>query len=343
MSNIQKAFSHGKAFIGFVTGGDPSCEKTVEFVLAMERAGASLIEIGIPFSDPIAEGPVIQEANVRALKNGANVAKMFKIVENVRKVSDVPIVFLTYFNPVFRYGCSESENVARKTESGAQFCPAPDTVADECIGDESGADPISGSSTGSTVGGSGRPVLRSGVRGAPPHINFPASTEPFFRACMTAGVDGVIIPDLPFEEACEVKADAAKCGVDIISMIAPTSSQGGAKKTTDGGETESRAACIAKSASGFVYVVSSMGVTGVRANIETDLTALVQAVKSNGDVPAAVGFGVNTPKQAGEIAKIADGVIVGSAIVKICAGYGVDAAPHIESYVREMVAQVVGN
>ncbi|GMO25194.1 MAG: tryptophan synthase subunit alpha [Termitinemataceae bacterium] len=270
MSNISKAFDHGKAFIGFVTGGDPTVEKTEEFILAMVRAGADLVEIGIPFSDPIAEGVVIQDANIRALKAGATVAKMFDIVQNVRKQTDVPIVFLTYFNPVFKF----------KTDGNAGI----------------------------------------------------AGTESFLKRCGECGVDGIIIPDLPFEESGEVKQYAAKYNVDLISLIAPTSKE--------------RIAAIARSANGFIYVVSSMGVTGVRAKIETDLGSILKTIKDaarssvmnerKSEVPAAVGFGINTPQQAKEISKIADGVIVGSAIVKIVERYGADAASHLGEYVSSM-------
>ena len=257
MSNISKAFANGKAFIGFVTGGDPGIEKTKEFVLEMVRAGADLVEIGIPFSDPIAEGPVIQEANIRALAAGATVEKIFALVEDVRVATAVPLVFLTYLNPVFRYGY-----------------------------------------------------------------------DAFFKRCGTAGVDGIIIPDLPFEEQAEVRQAALKYDVDLISLIAPTS--------------EARIREIAKTASGFVYLISSLGVTGERGEISTDLASMVAALRSVSAVPAAVGFGIHTSDQAAQMARIADGVIVGSAIVKIVAEHGADAGPHIYRYVKEMKEAVRG-
>ena len=268
MSNIQNAFKNGKAFIGFLTGGDPNIEKTKEFVLEMIRAGADLIEIGIPFSDPIAEGPVIQEANYRALTAGATVEKLFALVEDLRKETAVPIVFLTYINPVFRYGMTAN------------------------------------------TGGN-----RSGY-------------ETFFKRCGKTGLDGIIIPDLPFEEQQPVREAANKYGVDLISLIAPTS--------------EARIKEIAKTATGFIYLVSSMGVTGVRSEITTDLTAITSAVKSVTDTPVAIGFGIHAPEQAKQMSKIADGVIVGSAIVKIIAQHGADAAPFIYSYVKEMKEAVRG-
>ena len=248
MSNIQNAFKNGKAFIGFVTGGDPSIEKTKEFVLEMTRAGADLIEIGIPFSDPIAEGPVIQEANNRALSGGATVEKLFALVSDLRKKTAVPLVFLTYINPIFRCGY-----------------------------------------------------------------------DAFFNRCGEVGLDGVIIPDLPFEEQLPVRQAAEKHGIDLISLIAPTSRE--------------RIKEIAKSASGFIYLVSSMGVTGIRSEITTDLATITEAIKSVTQVPVAIGFGIHTPQQAAQMARIADGVIVGSAIVKIAAEYGTNAAPHIFDYV----------
>jgi len=254
MSRIQNAFKNGnsgKAFIGFVTGGDPNIEKTREFILEMIRAGADLVEIGIPFSDPIAEGPVIQEANNRALSAGTTVEKLFNLISDLRKETDVPFVFLTYVNPVFRY-----------------------------------------------------------------------KYEAFFKRCADVGLDGIIIPDLPFEEQAPVREAASKYGIDLISLIAPTS--------------EMRIKEIAKAATGFIYLVSSMGVTGVRSEITTDLASITKAIKSVTNIPVAIGFGIHTPEQAAQMAKIADGVIVGSAIVKIAAQHGVKAAPHIYNYVKEM-------
>ena len=230
-------------------------EKTEEFILEMERAGADLVEIGIPFSDPIAEGVVIQDANIRALKAGATTERVFEMVSRVRRRTQIPLVFLTYLNPVFHYGY-----------------------------------------------------------------------EKFFARCQDVGIDGIIIPDLPFEEKGEVAPLAAACGVDVISMIAPTSSQ--------------RIERIAGEAAGFLYVVSSMGVTGVRKEITTDLEGMLGAVRKATDLPAAVGFGISTPEQAAKIAAAADGVIVGSAIVKIIEKHGEAAGPEIYEYVRSMKAAV---
>lgn len=251
MSNIRKAFEKGKAFIPFITAGDPSLEKTKEFILEMERAGADLIEVGIPFSDPIAEGIVIQEADIRALAAGTTTDKIFDMVRELREETQIPLVFMTYLNPVFHYGY-----------------------------------------------------------------------EKFFSRCQEVGVDGIIIPDLPFEEKGELEEIAAAKGVDVISMIAPTS--------------EERIQNIAKNARGFIYVVSSMGVTGMRSEIKTDLNALLSSIKKATDVPACVGFGIHSPEQAAEVARVADGVIVGSAIVKMAEQYGGHAAPHMGAYVHKM-------
>ncbi|WP_404352379.1 tryptophan synthase subunit alpha [Caproicibacterium sp. XB2] len=251
MNRIGKAFEHGKAFIGFLTAGDPSLEKTEEFALEMARAGCDLIEIGIPFSDPIAEGPVIQEADLRSLSAGTTTDGVFRMAADLRRKTDVPLVFMTYYNPVFSYG-----------------------------------------------------------------------NEKFFANCRESGIDGIIVPDLPFEEKGEITEVAAKNGIQVISMIAPTSQE--------------RIRMIAKESEGFLYVVSSLGVTGVRTKIETDLSAILKIVRESTDTPAAVGFGISTPEQAEKIGRTADGVIVGSAIVKLIAKYGTDAGKYVYDYVKSM-------
>ena len=251
MSKIANAFKNGTAFIGFLTAGDPSVEKTVEYILAMEDAGCDLIEIGIPFSDPMAEGVVIQDANVRALKHNTTTDDVFDVVREVRKKTDVPLVFLTYINPVFFYGY-----------------------------------------------------------------------EKFFKKCQELGVDGIISPDLPYEEKGEIADIAKENGIDIISLIAPTSKE--------------RIQMIAADASGFIYVVSSLGVTGMRSEIKTDLNAILSDIREVTDLPLAVGFGINTPEQAKNIGQFADGVIVGSAIVKIIEEYGEDASDALKDYVSSM-------
>lgn len=251
MSKIANAFENGTAFIGFLTAGDPTIDKTVEYILDMVDAGCDLVEIGIPFSDPMAEGVVIQDANVRALKHNTTTDDVFDIVRRVREKTDIPLVFLTYINPVFFYGY-----------------------------------------------------------------------EKFFKKCKELGVDGIISPDLPFEEKGEIADIARKNNVDVISLIAPTSKQ--------------RIQKIASDATGFIYVVSSLGVTGMRSEIKTDLNAIISDIREVTDLPLAVGFGINTPEQASKIGKIADGVIVGSAIVKIIEKYGENASDELKQYVSSM-------
>ncbi|MDO4291671.1 MAG: tryptophan synthase subunit alpha [Eubacteriales bacterium] len=253
MDRIQRAFAQKNAFITFLTAGDPSLEKTAEYILELERAGADLVEIGIPFSDPIAEGPVIQEADLRALGSGTTVDRIFEMVKTLRKKTQIPLVLMTYLNPVFHYGY-----------------------------------------------------------------------EAFFERCREAQIDGIIIPDLPFEEKGEVESVCLTYGVTLISMIAPTSRE--------------RIRRIAGEARGFLYVVSSMGVTGVRSEITTDLDAILREIRSVTDVPAAVGFGIHTPDQAARIARQADGVIVGSALVKLIARYGDHAHDQLGAYTRMMKA-----
>lgn len=254
---ITDAFAGGKAFIPFITCGDPSLEVTEQIVYAMEEAGADLIELGIPFSDPTAEGPVIQGANVRALSGGVTTDKIFDMVVKIRKNSTIPMVFMTYANVVFSYGA-----------------------------------------------------------------------ERFLKTASEIGMDGLILPDVPFEEKAEFDIICKKYGLDLISLIAPTSHE--------------RIARIAKEAEGFVYCVSSLGVTGMRSQITTDIGAMVQLVKKEKDIPCAVGFGISTPQQAAKMATQADGAIVGSAIVKLCETYGEDCVPHIKEYVKSMKDAVRG-
>ena len=255
MSKISQAFANGKAFIAFLTAGDPSADKSVEYIFEMEKAGADLIEIGIPFSDPSAEGIVIQEANIRALSAGMTTDGVFEIVRRVREKSQVPLVFLTYLNPVFHYGY-----------------------------------------------------------------------ERFFARCQELGVDGIIIPDMPYEEKGELEDIAAAHDVDVISLITPTSEQ--------------RIQMIAREATGFIYVVSSMGVTGMRGAITTDVGKIVDSIRKVTNVPTAIGFGINTPQQAKDMAGQSDGAIVGSAIVKIIERDGAHAAGALAEYVSGMKAAV---
>ena len=248
---IAEAFANGKAFIPFLTCGDPSLEVTEQLIYAMEEAGADLIELGIPFSDPTAEGPVIQAANVRALSGGVTTDKIFDMVKRLRQNTKIPMVFMTYANVVFSYG-----------------------------------------------------------------------TERFIQKAASLGMDGLILPDVPFEEKEEFDSVCKKYGLDLISLIAPTSHE--------------RLTQIAKEAEGFVYCVSSLGVTGMRSAITTDIGAMVQLVKAAKDIPCAVGFGISTPEQAAAMAAKSDGAIVGSAIVKLCGQYKEACVPYVKEYVKSM-------
>lgn len=251
MSKIKQAFASGKAFIPFITCGDPDLDTTEKIVREMVKNGADLIELGIPFSDPTAEGPVIQGANIRALSAGTTTDKIFDLVRRLRVDVTVPMVFMTYANVVFSYGA-----------------------------------------------------------------------ERFISTCKEIGIDGLILPDLPYEEKEEFLPLCRQYGVDLIPLIAPTS--------------EDRIAMIAKDADGFIYIVSSLGVTGVRSEITTDISKLVKVVRENTDVPCAVGFGISTPETAKKMAGYADGVIVGSAIVKIAAAEGKNSPEKIGQFVNEM-------
>jgi len=257
MSRVEEAFQNHKAFIAFITVGDPDLETTERVVHAAVENGADLIELGIPFSDPTAEGPVIMEADEVALKAGTTTDKVFELTKKLRKTITVPMVYMTYANVVFSYGC-----------------------------------------------------------------------EKFAQKAADAGIDGLILPDVPYEEKEEFTEVFDRYGLDLISMIAPTS--------------EDRIAMIAKEAKGFIYMVSSLGVTGTRSEITTDISAMTDLVKKNTEVPCAVGFGISTPEQAAKMAELSDGAIVGSAIIKIIAKYGKEAAGPVGEYVKEMADAVHG-
>ncbi len=251
MTKIKQAFSDGKAFIPFITCGDPDLETTAKVVKAAAENGADLIELGIPFSDPTAEGPVIQAANIRALNGGVNTDKIFDFVRELRKDITIPLVFMTYANVVFSYG-----------------------------------------------------------------------SDKFISLCAEVGIDGLILPDIPFEEKEEFLDICHKYDVALISLIAPTS--------------KDRVGMIAKNAEGFIYLVSSLGVTGVRTEINTELSSIVEVIRENTDIPCAIGFGISTPQQAHDMAAVADGAIVGSAIIKIIEKYGKNCADYVGEYVRSM-------
>lgn len=250
MNRIENALNNGKKnLITFVTGGDPNIETTKKLILAMAEAGSALIEIGIPFSDPVAEGPVIQSANERALLAGTTTDSLFEMVKELRTEIEVPMVFLTYINPIYAYG-----------------------------------------------------------------------KERFFARCKDCGVDGVIVPDLPYEEKDEIEEECAKYGVSRIPLIAPTSGD--------------RVRKLATGASGYIYVVSSLGVTGVRKTYANNLDEIVENIKSVSDTPVAIGFGISDKESAEKMWGIADNIIIGSAIVRIVEQYGEESPSHVREYVK---------
>ncbi|MCL2013804.1 MAG: tryptophan synthase subunit alpha [Oscillospiraceae bacterium] len=256
MNRISKAFENKKALITFITGGDPDIETTEKLILAMEEAGADIIEIGIPFSDPVSEGVIIQEADKRALDSGCTADKLFDMVKKVRTKTDIPLLFMTYANPVYSYG-----------------------------------------------------------------------TDLFMAKCKEAGIDGVIVPDAPFEEKDEFEEEANRHGICMISMIAPTS----------GGRIKQ----IACEAQGFLYCVSSLGVTGVSNGIKSNIAELIEEVKKTSAIPCAVGFGIFTPDQASDMAAVSDGVIVGSAIVRLIAKFRNECIEPVKQLVKELKNSIV--
>lgn len=251
MSKIKSAFENGKALIPFITCGDPDLETTAAAVRAAADNGADLIELGIPFSDPTAEGPVIQAANVRALGGGVTTDKIFALVKEIRQEIKVPMVFMTYANVVFSYG-----------------------------------------------------------------------TQRFLTSCQEIGIDGLILPDLPFEEKGEFLTDCRAFDIDLISMIAPAS--------------EKRIAMIAKEAEGFLSIVSSSDVISMRNEIKTDLKSIVETVRQNTDIPCVIGLDIETPEQANAMTDISDGLIIGSSVVQLLQQYGKDAPGYIGEYVKKM-------
>lgn len=256
MNRIDETFAQlkkegRKALITFVTAGDPNLKVTEEAVLAMDRAGADLIELGVPFSDPLAEGPVIQEASQRALDAGTTQVAVFDLVRRLRRQTQKPLLLMLYLNSIYRFG-----------------------------------------------------------------------KERFFSLCEQSGVDGVIVPDMPYEEKDEIEGVADAHGVYSIRLIAPTSHE--------------RAATIAKGAKGFLYCVSSTGVTGMRSSFSTDFDEFFRQIKPYASIPCAVGFGISGPQQARDMQRYCDGVIVGSAIVKVIAEKKEAAAGPVYDFVRSL-------
>lgn len=248
---ISESFTDKKAFIPFITCGDPSLEMTEQLVYAMEEAGADLIELGIPFSDPTAEEPVIQEANERALADGVTTDKIFDMIGRIRQNTDISLVFMSYANVVFSYG-----------------------------------------------------------------------TERFVRACAQVGIDGLILPDVPFEEKDEFDSACREYGIDLISLVTSTSYD--------------RIAKIASDAQGFVYCISSAEAARTNAGITRDVETMVGLVKQIKKIPCIADIKSLTPEQAKAMAELTDGVTASSAIVEICAAYPKDCVPRVKEYVRVM-------
>jgi tryptophan synthase alpha chain len=255
MSKITQAFADKKAFMPFITGGDPDIETTEQLLYALAEAGADIIEIGVPFSDPVAEGPVIEAANERALANGCTADQLFELVARVRRSIKIPLLFMTYYNPVFAYGAAK-----------------------------------------------------------------------FTANCKACGIDGLIVPDLPFEERGELLEPCAHAGLELISLIAPTS--------------EERIARIAQNSGGFLYCVSSLGVTGERAALHNHAQGMVEHARRASGIPCAVGFGISTPEQAQDMARLCDGVIVGSAIVRLVAEHGKNSPRVVGDFAKAMRAAI---
>nr|WP_307991939.1 tryptophan synthase subunit alpha [uncultured Niameybacter sp.] len=260
MNRIDKQFIQlkeegKKAFIPFITAGDPHLEATKKFIQVLDECGSHIIELGIPFSDPIADGETIQNANVRALKNPIDLDRIFNLVEEVRPTTKAALVFLIYSNMIFHYK--------------------------------------------------------------------PAN---FFRRCEEVGIDGVIVPDMPIEEIEEFESVAKEYNIHMIRLIAPTS--------TD------RVASIANGAKGFLYCVSSLGVTGTRRELTTDFDEMFSEIQEVATIPTAIGFGITTPKQVRQIKNYTDGVIVGSALVKLIEEKGEAATKDIKGFVEQMIAEL---
>lgn len=251
MSNFANAFANGKAFIPFITCGDPDLSTTASCMKAMQDAGADVIQLGIPFSDPVVESPSIQAATMRALKNELTTDDIFEFVENVRKDVHIPIMFMTYANTVYNYGI-----------------------------------------------------------------------ERFMERCADVGVQGMVLPDVPLEEKDEFDASAEVHGVDIISLIAPSS--------------VGRVASIAESSNGFIYVVSGLGGNQSREKMIEDIKGIVATIREHTSIPCAVGIGITTPEQAVQMASLSDGAIVGSAIINLVEQYGKDAPEHVGAFVKQM-------
>lgn len=256
MNRIDKCFEElkktgKKALITFITAGDPDFETTEKTALEMFENGADIIELGVPFSDPIAEGLTIQSSSLRSLKNGTNLDDIFTMVDHIRQKTDKPLILMMYLNTIYVYG-----------------------------------------------------------------------TEKFFALCEEKGIDGVIVPDMPYEERDEILPYAKKYGVHNINLVSPAS--------------HDRIKEIAADSEGFLYCVSSNGVTGVRSDFKTDFDTFFDLIKENASCPYCVGFGISSPEQAKKMSSYCDGVIVGSAIVKIMEEKGRDCVKAVGEFSKSL-------
>lgn len=257
MTDIERAFSRGKAFIPFMTAGDSDIKTTKNLIKGLADEGADLIEVGIPFSDPTAEGPVIHSANMRGIASGTTTDDVFQAVKELREDGlDVPLAIMTYANVVFSYGMAK-----------------------------------------------------------------------FMKKMKDFGFCALILPDVPYEEKTEFSVPASSEGISLISLIAPTS--------------QDRIEKIASDASGFIYCVSSLGVTGMRDSISLDVGEIVRSVKAiRPDIPAAIGFGISNAQSAAAMAELSDGVIIGSAIVNIIAEHGSDSPRYVREFAKGIVSAI---
>lgn len=251
MSRIKEAFKDGKALIGFLTAGVPSAEDTLRYMEDLETAGADLIEIGVPFSDPVADGAVIMEADVQALKNKVHLPQVMEIVKAFRKQSETPLVFLTYYNPIFNYGVKK-----------------------------------------------------------------------FFEEAKDIGLDGVAIPDLPYEEQMEIRPFADTYGIDIIQIIGPAS--------------EERICQNVRNATGFIYIVSSVESANRKSDMKTNLADIISVIRKTTDTPIVVGLDGHHPEELQKMKEMADGITTGSIVVDIINKNGKKAGKLVQEYMKKL-------
>jgi len=292
LSRIAETFAalkpdHRRGFIPFITAGDPDLKTTVQLIVELARAGATLIELGVPFTDPMADGPVIQRASERALKHGFGIAEILQTVAEARRQTDVPIILFSYFNPLLQFSLSDNE--------GRTSLPAKQMGT----GSEAGLVP-------------------------PDKLGF----ERLAREAKAAGVDGFLVTDLVPEEAGEFASVLRAHDLDLIFLVAPTS-------------TDERLQMVAARASGFIYAVSRAGITGAQAEMSSEAEKLVRCMRRFSDLPVAVGFGISKPEQVADVWRYADAAVVGSAIVSEIeqAQSADDAVARVGQFARELISK----